>query len=153
MTHNDERETIAYGLWKSGIIKPPQSARGQAWDVMSVPEKTVFFKAADAIIAEQALRNSKTIRTPEELTAFANEHGLRPDWHEPDNQQVGARIIGDHLDNAMGDAVTLDKGFQEFVVVLTVDGKDAARVNLATLLSWATAHGKSAGAPANGKPV
>lgn len=138
MATNEERETIAYGLWKSRIIKP---SNNNPWNDLGPGPQTPFYKAADAIIAEQDLRRSETLRTPEDLTRFANKHQLRPDWHEPDNQQVGARIIGDHLDNAMGDAITLDRGYQEYVVVLTVEGKDAARVNLATLLSWADDRG------------
>lgn len=81
------------------------------------------------------------IQDAQALADFAEEHALREDWHEPDEQNIGARIIGTHLDNAMGSTT----GFEhvehgEFNVILTVDGEDTAVVNLATLLSFATAH-------------
>lgn len=82
------------------------------------------------------------------LTEFAQEHGLRHDWHEPDEQGVGARVIGTHLDNAFGAQagrhVTSDgHDFTEFNVVLTVEDdegvpRDAAVVNLASLLAIAS---------------
>lgn len=73
-----------------------------------------------------------------ELARWANDHGLRPDWHEPDEQGVSARVVGDHLDNAMGAAAAAAENVGELNIVLTVYGKDAAVVNLATLLSWAS---------------
>lgn len=81
------------------------------------------------------------------LAEFAQEHGLRPDWHEPDERGVGARIIGTHLDNAFGATAgrrpAIDgHDFTEFNVILTVedgdgDPQDAGVVNLASLLSIA----------------
>lgn len=81
------------------------------------------------------------------LSEFAQEHGLRPDWHEPDNSGVGARVIGTHLDNAFGAMagrqVSFDgHDFSEFNVILTVEDdegvpQDAAVVNLASLLAIA----------------
>lgn len=81
------------------------------------------------------------------LAEFAQKHGLRPDWHEPDEQGVGARVIGTHLDNAFGATagrrLAIDgHDFTEFNVVLTVeddegDPQDAAVVNLASLLAIA----------------
>lgn len=80
-----------------------------------------------------------TIQDAQALAEFANQHGLREDWHEPDEQNIGARIIGTHLDNAMGSSTHFEHvEHGEFNIVLTVDGGDAAVVNLATLLSWAT---------------
>lgn len=81
------------------------------------------------------------------LAEFAQKHGLRPDWHEPDEQGVGARVIGTHLDNAFGATagrrLTIDgHDCTEFNVILTVeddegDPQDAAVVNLASLLAIA----------------
>lgn len=81
------------------------------------------------------------------LAEFAREHGLSPDWHEPDNMGVGARLTGTHLDNAMGSRagrLVNPNGteFGEFNVVLTVEStngstRDAGVVNLATLLATA----------------
>ena len=59
--------------------------------------------------------------------------------HEPDEQDVRARVVGDHLDNACGDNISLEAvagGFQEFVVVLSRDRKKAT-VNLADLIALA----------------
>lgn len=81
------------------------------------------------------------------LSEFAQAHGLRPDWHEPDNSGVGARVIGTHLNNAFGAMagrqVSSDgHDFGEFNVILTVEDdegvpRDAAVVNLASLLAIA----------------
>lgn len=81
-----------------------------------------------------------------DLQAFAAVNGLRNDWHEPDEQGISARIVGGHLDNAMG--ATAEDAL-EYNVILTkeiafdhLDGDtvavDIAVVNLATLLSWAS---------------
>jgi hypothetical protein len=80
----------------------------------------------------------KRINSVDDLLTFAEENKLRRDWHEPDEQEVSARIIGDHLDNAMGPTTVGNCG--EFNVILTKGGVDRAVVNLATLLAWAT-HG------------
>lgn len=76
------------------------------------------------------------IETRTDMDVLAASLGVRPDWHEPDERNVSARIVGDHLDNAMGSS--LDDNFGEFNVVVTRDGTDVAVVNLATLLSLAT---------------
>lgn len=98
-----------------------------------------------AVPALNGLEGNETVA--EMLAEFAREHSLRPDWHEPDEQGVGARVIGTHLDNAMGAnagrTVAPDgHDFTEFNVVLTVEDEDgvpqdAAVVNLATLLAVA----------------
>jgi hypothetical protein len=80
----------------------------------------------------------KNINSVDDLLTFAEEHKLRRDWHEPDEQDVNAQVIGDYLDNAMGS--TMDHNCGELNVVLTKNGKGVAVVNLATLLAWAT-HG------------
>lgn len=78
----------------------------------------------------------RNIQNLADLARWANDHGLRADWHEPDEQGVSARVVGDHLDNAMGS--TIEHNVGELNVVLTVNGRDDAVVNLATLLSWTT---------------
>ncbi len=80
------------------------------------------------------------IRTPADLAEFADRHMLRADWHEPDEVTVDARVIGDHLDNAMGPRI--DGNCGELNVVLTYDGDDEAVVNLADLLAWASRSGR-----------
>lgn len=81
------------------------------------------------------------------LKAFARDQGLSGDWHEPDECGVNARIIGTHLDNAMGSQAgrrVSEEGhdFTEFNIVLTLkdegaEPRDAGVINLATLLSLA----------------
>lgn len=87
----------------------------------------------------------RKINSRRELVLLAQELGVRPDWHEPDEQDVTAHIIGPALafDNAQGAG-----GHHELNVVLccrevdemgyTRRGPDIAVVNLATLFAWAT---------------
>lgn len=88
------------------------------------------------------------LENQEDLVRIARELGVRDDWHEPDEIGVYARVIGDHLDNAMGS--THDRNCGEYNVILTrwdtdQDGEqDVAVVNLATLLSWAARAGETA---------
>jgi len=62
--------------------------------------------------------------------------GCREDMHEPDEQDIKAYVIGDHLDNAFGNSITLNDGFQEFVVVIRRNEK-TEKFNLATLIALA----------------
>ena len=93
----------------------------------------------------------KKINNAKELNELAKELRVRPDWHEPDEQEVNARIIGSHLDNAMGADPDADEKVEvmhdpdgsvrilhwgEYNVVITKKGKDVAVVNLAELLTW-----------------
>ena len=93
----------------------------------------------------------KLINSAKELNELAKELRVRPDWHEPDEQEVNARIIGSHLDNAMGADPDADEKVDvshypdgsvrtlhwgEYNVVITKEGKDVAVVNLAELLAW-----------------
>lgn len=69
--------------------------------------------------------------------------GCRPDMHEPDEQGLSARVIGDHLDNAMGERIDpylIFSGAQELVVLLersTDEGVKTEAFNLATLIALA----------------
>lgn len=69
--------------------------------------------------------------------------GCRPDMHEPDEQGLKARVVGDHLDNAFGEQVReemITGGYQEFVVCLERDDEKQMkyeRFNLATLIALA----------------
>ena len=81
----------------------------------------------------------RELRSVEELKSFMNDYSVPDDWHEPDNSGIDARIIGSHLDNAMGDTMTLEhESFGEYNVVFTFEGDDVAVINLATLLHYAT---------------
>jgi len=85
----------------------------------------------------------------DELRAFSQAFGLRDDWHEPDNQSVVARVVGDHLDNAFGEHISflaVEEGRQEFVVIIQCNDTELAKdkgvnrtlsINLATLLALA----------------
>jgi hypothetical protein len=76
------------------------------------------------------------IETPNDLRLFAEQFALREDWHEPEEQGVDAEVVGNHLDNAFG-VGSERREPSEFVVVLKHEGEGVAKVNLATLLSWA----------------
>lgn len=67
---------------------------------------------------------------------------VRADWHEPDEQGVGAFVFGQHLDNAFGDYIESDclERQAEIVVVLIENGNPYCARNLATLLSEAAAY-------------
>jgi hypothetical protein len=87
------------------------------------------------------------VMTREQLDAVAAVLGVRPDWHEPDEQQVTAQVHGTDFDNAgfwghgpRGELATYGEGRQELWIELFQDGKPVAEVNLATLLAWATGY-------------
>ena len=66
----------------------------------------------------------------------------RYDMHEPAERGVTARVIGDHLDNAMGSSIDTEllvSGAQEFIVVIErEDGHPHVRkYNLADLIALA----------------
>jgi hypothetical protein len=69
--------------------------------------------------------------------------GCRPDMHEPDEQELTARVVGWKFDNASGEDINvqaIDQGWQELVVILKryVDGDvKIAHFNLATLIALA----------------
>jgi len=69
--------------------------------------------------------------------------GCRDDMHEPDEQELEARVVGYNLDNAYGDQVLpnfIMNGCQEFVVILErrLPGKLMVETfNLATLIALA----------------
>jgi hypothetical protein len=77
----------------------------------------------------------KRIHTKEQLKQLAEKLGVRPDWHEPDEQSLNAFCFGGSFDNAghWGDA----ERFVEMFVVLYQDGVAVAEVNLATLFAFA----------------
>ena len=66
-------------------------------------------------------------------------NGCREDMHEPSEQDLKARVIGDHLDNAFGEdirGIACENGFQEFVVVLERNDQ-MMKINLASLIALA----------------
>lgn len=65
--------------------------------------------------------------------------GCRVDMHEPDEQDISALVVGDHLDNAFGEIIAGDaikQGYQEYVVVLK-RGIETEAFNLASLIALA----------------
>ena len=63
----------------------------------------------------------------------------REDMHEPDEQEVSARVIGTVLDNAFGDSIrthAIEQGYQEIVVILN-KGMESMKINLADLIALA----------------
>jgi hypothetical protein len=79
------------------------------------------------------------LRDREGLVALSKAWGLRPDWHEPDEQGVSVEIHDGTFDNAHEDES------EAFVIIKrsapgyerSVGYEDKVAVNLATLLSWA----------------
>jgi hypothetical protein len=65
--------------------------------------------------------------------------GCREDMHEPDEQDLSASVVGNHLDNAFGEDIDegqMGRGSQEFVVFLERNGM-YSKFNLATLIAFA----------------
>jgi len=105
----------------------------------------------------------KRINTWHELIALAKVLGVRDDWHEPDEQDVTARVFGKNFDNAgfwglkhladretearsrlwnptntAGESIIEDaERFVEMFVVLYKDDKAVAEIDLATLFALA----------------
>lgn len=83
-----------------------------------------------------------------QLQELAARLGVRPDWHEPGEQDVTALVHGTpgDLDNAgfwghkpgTKELDTYGDGKQELWVEIFADGKPVAEVNLASLLAWAS---------------
>lgn len=66
-------------------------------------------------------------------------NGCNVEMHEPDNENVSARVVGYKLDNAIGDAIienAIKDGWQELVVIIDNDGKKEM-FNLACLIALA----------------
>jgi hypothetical protein len=84
----------------------------------------------------------RVIHTREEFRDLATRLGVRADWHEPDEQDVSARVEGESFDNAgfwpQSTTRPIPAEILEMHVVITCDGEDAAVVNLANLCAWAS---------------
>ena len=85
--------------------------------------------------------NSDLDKEAAKIAEFAKTHCVRKDWHEPDEQNVEALVVGCHLDNAFGDHIHSPReDIQEYVVVLN-GPHGRATINLATLLAVAARAG------------
>lgn len=96
------------------------------------------------------------ITTATELAGFGGKHRLRPDWHEPDEQDISARVAGVSFDNAGTWPADLiiepDSPALELHVIFSRTEwpddairprvvEDLACVNLADLCAWAAQSG------------
>lgn len=82
-----------------------------------------------------------------ELIELARELGVRADWHESDEQDVAAHVVGVSFDNAgfwpADDIPYTAPEIVELHVILERAGQPVAAVNLATLFAWATGRDNS----------
>lgn len=75
-----------------------------------------------------------TIKTKKELLELKKIFQVRDDWHEPDEQDLTAKCVGNKFDNAGFDD-------EKHIVLSWGQGtKIEYRINLATLLALATDH-------------
>ena len=83
-----------------------------------------------------------------ELQEVAAQLGVRPDWHEPDEQEVTAHVFGHSFDNAgfwpadplrqpYSRATDPDSESLEMYVELRKAGLPVGQINLATLFAMA----------------
>jgi hypothetical protein len=87
------------------------------------------------------------IDTIGQLQELARTLRVRPDWHEPDEQEVTARVFGQFFDNAgfwpyepngrYESTNSIDSESLEMYVELLQAGKVVAQINLATLFAMA----------------
>lgn len=77
----------------------------------------------------------------DDLKYFARIARVGPDWHEPDEQDITARLFGDSFDNAGPWAQGQELYYsiiEEHHAVLYYKQYPVIAVNLATLFAWAT---------------
>ena len=96
----------------------------------------------------------KHIYNRKDFIKLAGELGVRPDWHEPDEQEIWVEIRGNNFDNAgfwpeshackdengdisvMEMCVFINEGTHDNYTTMGI-------VNLATLLAWASGYNES----------
>ena len=79
---------------------------------------------------EPEIKKFGDIWEKQDLIKFKLHYRLRDDWHEPDEQEITAKVSGKTLDNAgIGDEMT---------VHLYYGKKEVATINLAVLLAFST---------------
>jgi hypothetical protein len=79
------------------------------------------------------------ITSKKQLLDLAKGLGVRVDWHEPDEQEVTAKVFGKQFDNAgfYGSECTLSSEQKEIYVALFKNNVLVAEINLATLFAFA----------------
>ena len=85
----------------------------------------------------------RTLSERYELVELARELKVRDDWHEPDEQDLTAKVYGNVFDNAMGPGFEHAYGppeneYLEMFVELRKNHVPIAQVSLATLFAWAS---------------
>jgi len=100
------------------------------------------------VTKKEASKDMLRILDREQLVVLAQALGVRPDWQEPDEQEVTVIVQGDDFDNAgfwpAGHGFKGPSGKGEYLekhVIIWKDGRAVAAVNLATLLAWASERG------------
>jgi hypothetical protein len=80
-----------------------------------------------------------TITSKKQLLDLAKELGVRDDWHEPDEQEVTAKVFGKSFNNAgfYGIECHISTEQKELYVVLYKDEKPVGEIALATLFAFA----------------
>jgi hypothetical protein len=84
------------------------------------------------------------ITSARELRKLADRLGVRSDWHEPDEQDLTARVEGENFDNAGAWPPSAVRAYGnpgwtgELCVIISQGGEDVAAVNLASLLAMAS---------------
>ena len=105
------------------------------------PEKHISARTKYCPDCGTKLAYPTRVQTGADLFSIAEQLGVRPDWHEPDQQKVTARVLGTSFDNAgfwpreAYDALPISS--TEMYVELLQDGRVIAQVNLATLFALA----------------
>ena len=83
----------------------------------------------------------KRITSRARFIALAGELGVRMDWHEPDEQEVTAKVWGSSFDNCgtwPHSETGVDSSVIEMYVMIYKEREPVAVVNLATLCAWAS---------------
>jgi hypothetical protein len=80
-----------------------------------------------------------TITSKRQLKDLAKQLGVRDDWHEPDEQNIEAKVFGKIFDNAgiYGLSLDIPTEQKEIYVVLYQNKKPVAEIDLATLFAFA----------------
>jgi len=66
-----------------------------------------------------------------DLKKLVKALGVRPDWHEPDEQGVTIKFVNGSFDNAC-------HSDDEAHIIVYQDKVEKARINVASLLGWAS---------------
>jgi len=66
-----------------------------------------------------------------DLKKLVKALGVRPDWHEPDEAEVTIKFLDGTFDNAYHDDT-------EAHIIVYKDKVEKARINVASLLGWAS---------------